>query len=293
MIASSLLDAMELPTAYFDYASFFIVFFFGLLSTLFLSKFTLKKTENINYICFFLLLFLVAFTLVLILTDLPEGEVSLNAISHLSIYFLIAIFAMISYYFFYRINVDYSQALDNQAILLKEEKNKETLEASQANLENLRKRRHDMKNQYQYMRLLLENGDKEKLNEFFQRMIEGSDVTFTPSNKKTNSSLWQDKIKGEYPGVSFIFHSNLEKEGEKNLPEYEKVFDFILQNSSLNKKQEIWLEGDGSSYLLTLSSSSKENKTVSFPDYEIHESCQKDAPSSFLKTFRISQKSNL
>lgn len=217
----------------------------------------------------------------------------MNAISHLSIYFLIAIFAMISYYFFYRINVDYSQALDNQAILLKEEKNKETLEASQANLENLRKRRHDMKNQYQYMRLLLENGDKKKLNEFFQRMIEGSDVTFTSSNKKTNSSLWQDKIKGEYPGVSFIFHSNLEKEGEKNLPEYEKVFDFILQNSSLNKKQEIWLEGDGSSYLLTLSSSSKENKTVSFPDYEIHESCQKDAPSSFLKTFRISQKSNL
>lgn len=294
MIASSLLDAMELPTAYFDYASFFIVFFFGLLSTLFLSKFTLKKTENINYICFFLLLFLVAFTLVLILTDLPEGEVSLNAISHLSIYFLIAIFAMISYYFFYRINVDYSQALDNQAILLKEEKNKETLEASQANLENLRKRRYDMKNQYQYMRLLLENGDKKKLNEFFQRMIEGSDVTFAPSNKKTESLLWQERIKEKYPTVVFSFHNNLEKEGEKNLPAFEPVFDIILQKATpMNKKQEIWLEGDGSSYLLTLSSSSKENKTVSFPDYEIHESCQKDAPSSFLKTFRISQKSNL
>ena len=55
MITSSLLEVMGVANTYFGFVSLLIVMLFGILNILFLSKFTLKKTENINYICFFLL----------------------------------------------------------------------------------------------------------------------------------------------------------------------------------------------------------------------------------------------
>lgn len=254
MLTNSLLELFSGFSPDFGVWSLIIESVFAGLAIYFMSKYTLRKSEKINYVCIFLLLFLIAFTLAFILADLPEGETVSNAWSHVTIYSLIGVFACISYYYFYRLNVDFTNSLDSQALLMKEEKTRMALEASQASLEDLRKRRHDMKNQYQYMRLLLEQGDKEKLNAFFQRMIEGTDVSLNlPSSKKDEAFWFEDRIKKTFEGVDFSFHNNFEEGHESLLIETEDILlRLIKENLGEGKKQEVWMEGSEEAIFLTL-----------------------------------------
>ena len=291
MLTSSLIELVDPYTPYFGIYSTVLETCFGVLCVLFMRKFTLKKSEKINYVCLLLLLFLIAFTVAFIVADLPEGEAFLNAWSHVLIYSLIGVFAFISYYYFYRLNVDFNASLETQALLLKEENARMALEASEANLEDLRKRRHDMKNQYQYMRLLLEQGDKEKLNEFFQRMIEGSSVSLNvPSSKLDEANWFEDRIRKSFSNVEFLFHNNFEEGGNAFLIETEDlILSLIGDNLGASEKDEIWMEGDKGTIFLTLSASD-ESSPRSFTKGELHvaSKLQKTKKGAFL-TYKITK----
>lgn len=291
MLTSSFLELFSLEDDLFGVLTIAMEGVFGTLMVYFMTKFTLKKTESINYVCFFLLLFLIAFTLAFLLADLPEGEARSNAWSHVVIYSLIGVFACISYYYFYRLNVDFSNSLDSQALLLKEESARKALEASQANLEDLRKRRHDMKNQYQYMRLLLEQGDTEKLNAFFQRMIEGSSVALSaPSSKQGEIAWFEDRIKKTFVGVDFSFHNNFEGGSEAFLIETEDtLLRLIKENLEEGKEKEIWMEGNKEAIFLTLPSPfEKEPLPVEKGELKIYSTLQKTEKGTFL-TYKITK----
>ena len=291
MLTSSLIELVDPYSAYFGVYSTVLETCFGVFCVLFMKKFTLKKSEKVNYVCLLLLLFLIAFTLAFIIADLPEGEVFLNAWSHVLIYSLIGVFAFISYYYFYRLNVDFSASLESQALLLKEENARKALETSEANLENLRKRRHDMKNQYQYMRLLLEQGDKEKLNEFFQRMIEGSSVSLNvPSSKQDEASWFEDRICKSFSNVDFLFHNNFEEGDNSFLIETEDlILSLIGENLEGSEKNEVWMEGGKETILLTLSSLSEDSpRSFTKGALNVTSKLQKTKKGTFL-TYKITK----
>ncbi len=289
MIASSLLELFGLNfSPYFGPISVIITALLALLSVLFMKKYTLKEEEKSNYLSLFLMLFLIAFIVSFIIVDLPEGESFLNAFSHLLIYSLILIFTFVSYYYFYSLNLDFTKSLENQALLLNEEKARKSLEASSENLENLRKRRHDMKNQYQYMRLLLEKGDKEKLNAFFARMIDGSSFSLSEIDEE-DGSLFLRQIKAENPGIRFLFHSNFSESDPLFLESETLIKRLIGENAVQGAKNEIWLEEGEGSLLLTFAS-----KKEAVPSFEegallISSRLQEGKDGSFL-TYKISKR---
>ncbi len=294
MLSSTIIELFEAYSPNFGVFTVILYLIFGLFVVLFMPKYTLKKTEKINYVCFFLMIFLVGFTVAFIIVDLPEGESFLNAWSHLIIYLLIATFAVISYYYFYCLNLDFTNSLESQALLIKEERNRIILEASQNNLEDLRKRRHDMKNQYQYMRLLLENGDTVKLNEFFQRMIEGRDTKINPGKgKETEIQYFEDRIRGTFKETSFTFHDNFDAEGLNLLIEVEDVLIGIIKDNLDDEKEiDIWMEGNNVSLFLTMPIKEEKRLTkVAKGGLHIDPSVQKSEKGTFL-TYRIS-KTNL
>ncbi len=257
----------------------------------YMPKYTLKKTEKINYACFFLMIFLVGFTLSFILVDLPEGESFLNAWSHLVIYTLIGTFAIISYYYFYCINLDFTHSLESQALLIKEERNRIILETSRNNLEELRKRRHDMKNQYQYMRLLLENGDTEKLNEFFKRMIEGTPSSINaPKERENELTYFEERIRQTFKETTFIFHDNFDNDGLNFLIDTEDLLLGLLkENIYPTNEMEIWMEGNGTSLFLTFPIKQDELPIkLSKGNLHIDSSIQQSDKGIFL-TYRISK----
>ena len=294
MLSSTIVELFADYSPNFGLVSSILNVIFAISVILFMPKYTLKKTEKINYVCFFLMIFLVAFTLAFIIVDLPEGESFLNAWSHLVIYLLIGTFALISYYYFYCLNLDFTNSLESQALLIKEERNKIILETSQNNLEDLRKRRHDMKNQYQYMRLLLENGDTDKLNEFFQRMIEGREAKINPSKgKETEISYFEDRIRGSFKETNFAFHDNFDAEGLNLLIEVEDLLiEIIKDNLNDENEMDIWMEGNDVSLFLTMSIK-EEKRLTKFSKGSLHidPSIQKSEKGTFL-TYRIS-KTNL
>ena len=148
-----------------------------------------------------------------------------------------------------------------------------------------------MKNQYQYMRLLLEQGDKEKLNEFFQRMIEGSSVSLNvPSSKLDEANWFEDRIRKSFSNVEFLFHNNFEEGGNAFLIETEDlILSLIGDNLGASEKDEIWMEGDKGTIFLTLSASD-ESSPRSFTKGELHvaSKLQKTKKGAFL-TYKITK----
>lgn len=281
-------EIVGLDGRYFGVISTIAYLLAAVLIVIFLTKFTLKKTENINFICFFLMLFVVAFTIAFINVDLPEGEKAANAWSHIILYILMLTFALISYYYFYRLNVDFSNALESQALLIKEERNRKALETSRQNLEDLRKRRHDMKNQYQYMRLLLEQGNKEKLNEFFQRMIEGS--TYEIHSLVGGDALrkYEEILEKEYPDIHFIYHTNIELKDKTHILEIANML-LSLARKNLGELDEVeaWIEGDENSILFTITSKEITNIDSNiFNGFTVYETNQK-VKRNVLNTYKI------
>ncbi len=292
MISSSICDLFGITN--FPVATTIFTIIFALATSFFMPKFTLKKTEKINYVCLLLMIFLVAFTIAFIIVDLPEGEKSLNAWSHFTIYILIATFALISYYYFYRLNVDFNNSLQSQALLIREEQNRLALETSRANLEDLRRRRHDMKNQYQYMRLLLEKGEKDQLNLFFQQMVKGTEISKNPSETPSNHiHIFQNRLQNTYPECSFIFHDNITNDANDFLIEIEDTLFLLIKKNLQKGENEIWLEGDKKELFLTFKSSDKNRNVekISKGELEIDPFIEETQKGTYL-TYKIYKKEN-
>lgn len=142
--------------------------------------------ESINTFSFSILIaecvmFVIAISEIIIndeLFDFTSNDVlekALYGILMLGLYFI----AILNYFFFYWETKNHQKALDTQNKLFKLEMDKKSSYLSSQNLEDLRKLRHDMKNQYQYLRVLLKEKDYEKLDSFLSDIFENSFVPIT------------------------------------------------------------------------------------------------------------------
>ena len=101
------------------------------------------------------------------------------------------LFSISSYYLYYRTLLEHDKSLESQAILFKVKNEEEMLKMSKNNMEELASIRHDLKNQYQYMKTLLESKDYDKLNTFFADMTETAFVplSYVDTGNSTLTSI--------------------------------------------------------------------------------------------------------
>lgn len=86
---------------------------------------------------------------------------------YLFFYGIILLFSFFIYFFFYRIAQEY-QEKTNAMLFYEEHKNDEVLsQITQQNYDNMRRIRHDLKNQYGMMKLLLDEKKYDELSEYF------------------------------------------------------------------------------------------------------------------------------
>lgn len=110
-----------------------------------------------------------------------------------------------SYISFYLVTEKYNKMLDEQAKLLKADMDEKMISMAQSNLEETRKIRHDLKNQYGYMKLLLENKDFERLSLFFSDMQESAMIPLSfvdVGNPVVTSILNTEISKARANGIS-------------------------------------------------------------------------------------------
>lgn len=183
----------------------------SIILTLFVITDSNKKQRNFS--SFIILLFNLAFSIIIIVTDSQERNYLDNIRSHFFIYVLLLVLSMIAYYLYSAINIYYSSAYDNDVLLLKYESDKRIIDVSKENLEELRWLRHDMKNQYQFMKKLVDEQNLEEFKKYFYEMRESQ----SRSMIKTNNSiidliLYEENKYLKRQNINVLFsYSNLDK----------------------------------------------------------------------------------
>jgi hypothetical protein len=173
-----------------------IIFVLVLILMVFLKRFSLSQFKTGNPLFLVLLGSLAVITTVILIvsqstaynSDSTEYSFdSLNFTLDLGLYLICGI----SYFMFYGVTKEQAAKLEAQNIALKSEKEQEVLALSENNLEELKKIRHDIKNQYGFMKVLLQEKDYAKLNEFFTDLSEATMVplSFIDCGNNTVSSI--------------------------------------------------------------------------------------------------------
>lgn len=92
---------------------------------------------------------------------------SVSAPMLLTIGLILLTLLLLAYYNAYAITRNFNDGNKRRAEQLMRETDEHMLRMSESNLESMRRLRHELKNQYAYMNLLLEKGDYGKLSEYF------------------------------------------------------------------------------------------------------------------------------
>ena len=90
-------------------------------------------------------------------------------------------------YLFYKLASEQEQAIRIRAEAFKSHNDYELIQRTNENIEDLKKMRHDMKSQYQYMQILLKKKDYAALDTFFADMMEESFVPLSFVNCGNNA----------------------------------------------------------------------------------------------------------
>lgn len=164
----------QLSGTYFHYIAVLVFFAVGSFTIWMLRKCSMGDFSFSNPVCLILIAFVTVWSFILIVFMKIEpnavGDYSFDYV-HFLLFFGLLAFSEVTYYLYYETLLEHDRALRNQATALKAENDKEMLEFSMNNMESLRKLRHDIKNQYQYMKVLFDSGDKEKLKTFLFRYV--------------------------------------------------------------------------------------------------------------------------
>ncbi len=126
---------------------------------------------------------------------------------YLALLFLILAFIhALSYLSFYNVNKSHSDALELQVKNSELEKNAEMLSMSEKNLEEMRKLKHDQKNQYGLMKLLIQEKRYDDLAKFFDQYGDGiiEPLSFIScDNKPLSAVLNMEFSKAKARGIDF------------------------------------------------------------------------------------------
>lgn len=157
----------------------FVVIPFFLFSIFILNRFKLDKFSKIcnSSIILEIVNFFVVFSIVITINLI--GLYNVNEKFQLVLFIGLYILTFAGTYLFYKLADEQEKALKFRAESFKNHNDYELLIRTNENIEDLKKMRHDMRNQYQYMQILLKNKNYEALDTFFSDMNENS---FVPLN---------------------------------------------------------------------------------------------------------------
>ena len=159
----------------------------------FMRKYSLNKIKNIPVVAIVFLSIYAFFEIFLTyysgqLLRVHEFNVSLFK---LLTFVVIGTINYLSYYMIFAICSNHDALIQLQIKNFELEKNKELLAISEENLQKLRALKHDSKNQYECMKVLLENKQYDELNRFFKNYGDGiiEPISFIDCNNKIISSI--------------------------------------------------------------------------------------------------------
>lgn len=140
-----------------------------------LNKFSFRKIKNIPIptIAFSSLLCIGEIGLTFFSTYYIHVSTFILSLYQFIIFFFLILTNIVSYIMMYKICFANQEKIKLQAKNYELEKNQELLMVSDQNLEKLRELKHDSKNQYAYMKLLLEEKKYDELEKFFQEYGDG------------------------------------------------------------------------------------------------------------------------
>ena len=158
--------------------------FFGL----FINRFNLKKIKKIPSIA---IIFICTYSVLEIIlsyysTTRFQARSFNTSLFQVLVFLVISIINYLSYYMIYTICNKNDQFIQLQAKAFELEKNKELIAISDENLQKLREIKHDTKNQYACMKMLLENKQYDELNKFFDSYGDGYIHDFSREDFKTS-----------------------------------------------------------------------------------------------------------
>ena len=163
--------------------------FFGL----FINRFNLKKIKKIPSIA---IIFICTYSVLEIIlsyysTTRFQARSFNTSLFQVLVFLVISIINYLSYYMIYTICNKNDQFIQLQAKAFELEKNKELIAISDENLQKLREIKHDTKNQYACMKMLLENKQYDELNKFFDSYGDGiiEPISFISCDNKMISSI--------------------------------------------------------------------------------------------------------
>lgn len=158
---------------------YYVVFAFTAVSVFIVMFFSARTYHRIVVPCFIgqgLVTISVYVTIIYLTNTIHDPSFSIYSLVVMGCFFLIT---CITYFLAYEVTFFYDKAIANQALYLKSQNDYQMVQLAQENIEDLRKMRHDMKNQYEYMKMLLNQKDYAKLEAYFSDMSESA---FVPLN---------------------------------------------------------------------------------------------------------------
>jgi len=174
-----------------------------ILFSLYLKLFSPEKFNNIPLVCVALpiIYLIIAYILEIFLVSLDAIELSRQA--HILIDSAVTLLLIICYLLIYFINKETDKKLKLEVDNTRIEQEMQLLQFSKANLEELRLIRHDIKNQYACVKLLLEEKKSDKAIEYFY----GLENSFSPAfyldtgNEDVNTAINLELIKAKSNGI--------------------------------------------------------------------------------------------
>lgn len=175
--------------------------------TVYLKLLSIESVGHIQtYSAIFVLVICVLSFGLMLITDNLMGEFTSNVkllITYASVVFYL--FNLMYYFQLRQSAIEYSANIDLLALRQKDEINNEFYKISQANLEEMHRIRHDIKNQFLYMQVLFENKDYDGLAKYFSDLNNHVIVllTFSDSgNKAVSAILYIERSKAHAAGLT-------------------------------------------------------------------------------------------
>lgn len=151
-----------------------------------------------------------------------------------SIFIVLAIINTLAYIANYNVNFSHSEILELQVKMSDLEKNEQMLKMSTENLEEMRRLRHDTKNQYGMMKILLQEKKYEQLEKYFEEFGDGiiEPLSFIDcDNKNLAAVLNMELSKARSVGVDFDIKIAIPKDLPYTSIELCSIFTNLIDNA--------------------------------------------------------------
>lgn len=155
-----------------SWQDYFFVFIICAVGVFFLRLFPLDNYSKVIWPCFLSQFIVFVSTYIAVTTMTGSIHIIDFTPASLTICIVLYIIACVTYYLAHMLLAYYEKDLTDRALLFKSQSDYQSLKVAQENMEELKKIRHDLKSQYQYMKYLLDQKNYEGLEKHFNDMYE-------------------------------------------------------------------------------------------------------------------------